>query len=97
MKERIRATDIGQFVDQLLALPDWGWDEWEALAKLSPPALFLTGELEDPDDLVAEAVERMPNGSRVRFPGQGHINAFLRSGDVLPHVTAFLAEHAPSS
>lgn len=95
MKERIRATDVGQFVDQLLALPDWGWDEWEALATLSTPTLFLTGELEDPDDLVAQAVERMPDASRVRFAGQGHINAFLRSGDVLPHVTEFLAANAP--
>ncbi|HEY2311664.1 MAG TPA: alpha/beta hydrolase [Gaiellaceae bacterium] len=96
MKERIRATDVGQYIDQLLALPDWDWDEWEALGKLSTPTLFLTGELEDPDDLVEQAVERMSNGARVRIAGQGHINAFLRSDDVLPHVTAFLAANAPA-
>lgn len=97
MKERIRATDVGQFVDQILALPDWGWDEWDALLAIPTPTLFLTGALEDPADDVGRAVEQMPNGVRLRIERQGHINAFLGSSAVLPTVKRFLAEHAPNA
>lgn len=96
MKERIRATDIQQFVDWFLAMPNWNWDEWEAFPHIVAPTLFLTGELEDLDDETAEAAALMPNGTRFRVPGQAHINAFLKSHVVLPHVTAFLAEYASS-
>jgi hypothetical protein len=61
-----------------------------------PPTLFLTGELEDPDDETAEAAALMPNGTRFRIAGQGHINAFLKSQVVLPEVTAFLARYTAS-
>jgi pimeloyl-ACP methyl ester carboxylesterase len=96
MKERIRATDTEQFIDWFLALPDWNWDEWEALPRIVPPTLFLTGELEDPDDHTARAAALMANATRFRIPGQGHINAFLNSRLVLSHVTSFLAEYAAS-
>jgi len=96
MKEQIRATDVQQFVDWFLALPNWDWDEWDALPNIVAPTLFLTGELEDPDDETAKAAALMPNGTRFRIPGQGHINAFLQSRHVLPQVTAFLAEYASS-
>ena len=95
MKERIRATDIQQFIDYLQAGTDWGWDDWEALSRVAAPTLFLTGELEDPKDGTAEAVARMPNGTRIRLAGLGHINAFLGSGQVLPQVEDFLARCAP--
>jgi pimeloyl-ACP methyl ester carboxylesterase len=94
MKERIRATDIGQFIDYLQAGTDWGWDDWEALPRVTAPTLFLTGELEDPDDATAGAAARMPNGSRVRLAGLGHINAFLRSDLALPHAMEFLGRNA---
>lgn len=94
MKERIRATDIQQSIDYLQAATDWGWDDWEALTRVTAPTLFLTGELEDPNDATAEAAARMPNGTRYRIPGQGHINAFLNSDRVLPQVMAFLTKHA---
>jgi pimeloyl-ACP methyl ester carboxylesterase len=45
----------------------------EALTRVTAPTLFLTGELEDPKDATAEAAARMPNGTRYRIPGQGHI------------------------
>src|ERR1700686_2581565 len=73
MKERIRATDVQQFIDSFLALPSWNWDEWEALPHIVAPTLFVTGELEDPDDETAEAAALMPNATRFRIPGQGHI------------------------
>ena len=93
MKERIRATDIGQFIDFLQAGKNWDWDDWEALPRVTAPTLFLTGELEDPEDATAGAAARMPNGTRVRLAGLGHINAFLRSDLVLPHAMEFLARH----
>jgi len=60
------------------------------------PTVLLTGELEDPDDETAEAAALMPNGTRFRIRGQGHINAFLKSHLVLPQITAFLAEFLSS-
>jgi pimeloyl-ACP methyl ester carboxylesterase len=92
MKERIRATDVQQFIDSLRAAP--GWDDWEALPRISAPTLFITGELEDPHDGTGDGVSRMPNGRRVRLAGQGHINAFLRSDLGLPHVLEFLSTNA---
>jgi pimeloyl-ACP methyl ester carboxylesterase len=97
MKERIRATDVEQFVDLMSAFPSWQWEEWDALVDLPTPTLFLTGELEDPDDDVGTLVARMPRGERLRLQGLGHINAFLATEQVLPRVEAFLAEHAPQA
>jgi pimeloyl-ACP methyl ester carboxylesterase len=94
MKQRIRATDVQHFIDWFLALSDWNWNEWEALPLISAPTLFLTGELEDPDDETGKAASLMPKATRFRVPGQGHINAFLDSQVVLPQVTAFLAKYA---
>jgi pimeloyl-ACP methyl ester carboxylesterase len=99
MKRSIRATDLEPVIDYLQAYPlgsaAGDWDYWEALTRITAPALFLTGELEDPEDGTAEAVARMPNATRIRLYGQGHINAFLRSDLVLPRVEGFLARYAP--
>jgi pimeloyl-ACP methyl ester carboxylesterase len=83
---------VQQFIDSLRAAP--GWDDWEALPRISAPTLFITGELEDPHDTTGDGVSRMPNGRRVRLAGQGHINAFLRSDLGLPHVLEFLSANA---
>ena len=94
MKAQIRDTDIQQFLDWWVAMPNWNWRAWEALPHVVAPTLFLTGELEDPDDQTAVAAARMPDGRRIRLDGLGHINAFLNSGRVLPHVLGFLGLHA---
>jgi hypothetical protein len=44
---------------------------------------------------MAEAAALMPKATRMRVPGLGHINAFLRSRIVLSRAMAFLAENAP--
>jgi pimeloyl-ACP methyl ester carboxylesterase len=95
MKERIRATDIQQFIDWLLAWPNWGWSEWESLPHIVARTLLVAGELEDPEDETGKAAALMPNGTRLRVAGQGHINAFIKSSLVLPRVLAFLSECAP--
>jgi len=97
MKERIRATDVEQFVNLIESFPTWHWEEWDALSGLDTPTLFLTGELEDPNDHVGQLVARMPLGERLRLPGLGHINAYLATVAVLPRVEAFLAQHTPQS
>jgi pimeloyl-ACP methyl ester carboxylesterase len=94
MKERIRATDIQQFIDWMLAMPDWNWSEWEALPHVFAPTLLLVGALEDPKDEVATGAALMPAGIRHRLAGHGHINAFITSSLVLPEVIAFLAMNA---
>ena len=96
MKERIGATDIQQFIDWLLAWPDWKWSEWDSLPHVVAPTLLVAGELEDPEDETGEAAALMPNATRLRVTGQGHINAFIKSPLILPRVRAFLAEHLSS-
>jgi len=95
MTDRIRATDIEQWVYMIESIPQWHWDEWYVLPELETPTLFLTGELEDRDDNVGQIVARMHHGELCRLTGVGHINAFLASDQVLPRVEGFLAEHVP--
>jgi pimeloyl-ACP methyl ester carboxylesterase len=95
MKDRIRATDAQQFTDYLQAALTWEWDDWDALPRIGTPTLFVAGGLEDPDDETAVAVSRMQNANRIRLDGLGHMNAFLGSELVLPHVLPFLARYAP--
>jgi len=95
MTDRIRATDVEQWAYTIESLPEWQWDEWDALPAIDTPTLFLTGELEDPDDRVGRIVARMQAGERLRLAGLGHVNAFLATDAVLERVTPFLAEHAP--
>ena len=93
MKERIRATDLGQIVGWNSGRPSWAWSAWDSLPRVAAPTLFLVGELEDPGDVMAEAAARMPHATRMRVQGLGHINAYLRSDIVLPRAMAFLAEN----
>ncbi|HEY5630032.1 MAG TPA: alpha/beta hydrolase [Candidatus Limnocylindrales bacterium] len=95
MTASIRATDVEQYVDLVASCPDWHWEEWDVLPTLRVPTLFLTGELEDPDDAVGAMVDRMPKAERVRLTGLGHINAFLATTQVLPRVERFLDRHRP--
>lgn len=97
MTDRIRATDVEQFVNLIESYPAWDWEEWDALPELETATLFLTGALEDSDDEVGQIVGLMRRGEVLRLPGKGHINAFLAATAVLPRVKAFLAEHAPAA
>jgi pimeloyl-ACP methyl ester carboxylesterase len=93
MKASIRATDVGQWTDQIEALRREFWDVDATLRGVETPTLYVTGSLEDPDDITGRSAGTMPNAKRVRLDGLGHINAFLRSDLVLPIVLPFLAEH----
>jgi len=91
MREWIAATDIENFIGWLEGMPEWDWWEWDALLKLDVPTLLIAGELEDPDDSNGRAVSAMARARRARVPARGHINAFLASDVVLPHVLQFLS------
>lgn len=93
MRESIRATDIEPVIGWWKARPSWDWNPWDALVRVDAPGMFIVGEKEDPEDEMAQAAARMKLGERVRVPGKGHINAFLDSAFVLPHVCRFLERH----
>ena len=56
---------------------------------------MIVGELEDPDDLMGAAALMMPRAKRIRIPNREHLNAFLWSEGVLPHVERHLADTVP--
>ena len=92
MIDRIVATDIEPYIAWSEARASWDWSPWDALGHVAAPTLMLVGELEDPDDTMADAASLMPNAARARVPGKEHINASLDSGFVLPIITKFLEE-----
>jgi pimeloyl-ACP methyl ester carboxylesterase len=93
MKNRIRATDLEQMVLWQLARLDWAQSPWDLVVNAQPATLLVVGDLEDPEHLMTEAAAAMRDATEVRIEGLGHINAFLASDRVLPHITAFLAKH----
>src|SRR5215472_12241084 len=93
MQQAIRSTDIQQFIDWCLALPDWTSHDWDVLAHVSTPTLFVVGEHEDPSDETAAGAALMPDARRIRVPGQGHIGAFIHGDLVVDDVIGFLAAH----
>jgi hypothetical protein len=56
------------------------------------PCLLFAGEEDDLYAGVQECVQHMPNVTLASFPGLNHIECFLRSDLVLPHVQEFLAK-----
>jgi pimeloyl-ACP methyl ester carboxylesterase len=92
MIDRIVATDIEPYIAWSEARLSWDWCPWRALGHVDVPTLWIVGELEDPDDAMAQAASLMPNSTRIRVPDKEHINAFLDSEFVLPSITTFLRE-----
>ena len=95
--DRVLATDFEPYLAWNRARPDWGWSPWDAMPRVKAPTLYLAGELEDPDDLLAEAARITPNATRLRIPDREHINAFLYSEYVVPRVLDFLAARTPQA
>ena len=95
--ERVLATDIEPYIAWSKARPDWQWSHWDAMPHIESPVLLIAGELEDPDDLLAEAARSMTHATRIRIPDREHINAFLYSEFVVPRVLDFLGARAPQA
>jgi pimeloyl-ACP methyl ester carboxylesterase len=69
--------------------------QWErgletVLTSMSMPCLVYLGEDDDEDAGAKRWVGLMPNATFVSIPGLGHVEAFLRSDLVLPHIAKFL-------
>ena len=92
MIDRILATDIEPYIAWSEARTGWNWNAWDAMPNIDGPTLMIVGELEDPDDLMGAAASMMPRATRVRIPDREHLNAFLWSEGVLPHVERHLAD-----
>jgi len=94
--DRVVATDIVPYLGWTEARPSWNWSPWDTLPHVDAPTLIIVGELEDPDDVMGQAASLMPSATRVRIADREHINAFVDSALVLPHVIEFLAAHRPA-
>jgi len=95
--DRVLATDTAPWIAYSEARPLWSWSVWDAMPRINAPTLFLAGELEDPEDILAEATRLMPHATRVRVPDREHINAFLYSEFAAPKVLEFLGSSAPQA
>ena len=73
-----------------LASPDPAW--WKQLSRITVPALVLGGGSTShvPQDLLAEAVQQMPEGMLVTLEGAGHAAHQTQPDHFLAEVTSFL-------
>lgn len=95
--DRVVATDVRPWIAYTEGRPSWNWSPWDAMPVIQAPTLLLAGELEDPEDILAEAAAAMPHATRVRIPEREHINAFLYSELVVPSVLDFLRSKTPQA
>lgn len=87
--DRVLATDIEPYIGWSAARPDWNWSHLDAMPRVDARALLIADELEDSDDLLADAARMMPHATRIRIEDREHINAFLYSEFVVPRVLEF--------
>jgi pimeloyl-ACP methyl ester carboxylesterase len=95
--DSVVATDLEPWIAYTEARLLWNWEPWDALPAIVAPTLFMAGELEDPEDVMAEVAAAMPHATRVRIPDREHINAFLYSEFVVPRVLEFFAARSPQA
>jgi hypothetical protein len=55
------------------------------------PCLVYVGEDDERLEGARECVNHMPNGTFVSFPGLDHLEAYVRSDLILPHIIKFLS------
>jgi pimeloyl-ACP methyl ester carboxylesterase len=63
----------------------------EVLPTMTMPCLVYSGEADAAYSSAKEAVQHIPNATLVSLPALNHMEAFIRSEVVLPHITKFLA------
>ena len=95
--DSVVATDVEPWIAYTAGRLLWDWEPWDALPGIQAPTLIMAGELEDPDDVMADVAAAMPHATRVRIPDREHINAFLYSEFVVPRVLEFLAARSPQA
>ena len=65
------------------------------LPTMTLPCLVYVGEADERHAGAKKCVAHMPNGVFVSVPGLGHIEAYVRSDLLLPHITEFLTRVNP--
>ncbi|HLX35560.1 MAG TPA: alpha/beta hydrolase [Candidatus Limnocylindrales bacterium] len=88
--DRVVATDQGPWFAYTEARPTWDWSPWDVLPTIGNPTLILVGELEDPEDVMGDVANAIPNARRIRIPGKEHILAFLDVEFAAPRILEFL-------
>ncbi len=86
MRERMAANDI----QALRALTFDRADFSQVLPKMPMPCLLFVGDADPRLPQVEDCARRMPDASLLALKGCGHVQAFGRSAQVLPHVQGFL-------
>jgi len=70
----------------------WEWQRRDSLPRIDVPCLVYVGEADGSFRKANEAVKVMSESTFISIPGLNHIQGYLRSDLVLPHVKKFLAE-----
>ena len=93
--EPLRATILANDAEALQAFileaPHWPSREG-TIVGATLPCLILAGERDAQyHDEAQRAAAQLPTATFVSLPGLDHLPTFMRSDEVLPHVTEFLA------
>lgn len=92
--DNLAETDAEMFA---LLVETWAGQagSWAEFPAIQAPALIICGENEEPDAArnAALAARAMPHGSVVILPGLYHLQAFWRTDQSGPPLSAFLQEH----
>ncbi|MCI0438685.1 MAG: alpha/beta fold hydrolase [Chloroflexi bacterium] len=92
-RERVLANDARALIASTLE-----WRDWHGLADsvraMAMPCLVYIGERDGLRSGAEECVKHIPNAKLVVLPGLDHMQAYVRSDLVLPHVKQFLNENA---
>ncbi len=88
-RARLLANDAKALVASALAIRDNPGFQ-DVLPTMTMPCLLFVGEADAPYPLAKEAVKHIPKVTFVSLPDLNHMEAFVRSDAVLPHITTFL-------
>lgn len=93
MTEAMRRTDHKAFAASMRARADWPGIEQD-VERLAMPVLFIGGEEEYEADVLESMAAKVPDGRALRIPNANHIQAFINSDFVVPHVIKFFQSNA---
>jgi pimeloyl-ACP methyl ester carboxylesterase len=87
IKARLLTTDLEAQLARFQDLPSLE----AVLPTMTMPCLLYAGELDANYPGVKECLKHIPNVTFFSLPGLSHLEAFVQSNLVLPHITKFLA------
>lgn len=93
MTEAMRRTDHKAFAASMRARADWPGIEQD-VERLAIPVMFIGGENEYEPGVLESMAAKVPKGQALRVPHANHIQAFINSDFVAPHVITFVRSNA---